>query len=126
MQNSAAVRYRLGRFCGWRLNLKGRKVQTMDTTLTRTDNSALPGSQRQSLLDLGAAAPVQSLQLRPGQQVRLQVTQGCLWLTQDGRPEDIILAQGQHCTLQSAGHYRLGAFGQADTQLHLSGSFVAL
>ncbi len=98
----------------------------MDTTLTRTDNSALPGSQRQSLLDLGAAAPVQTLILQPGKQVRLLVTQGCLWLTQDGQAEDIILAQGQHCLLQSAGHYRLGAFGRADTQLRLSGSFLSL
>jgi hypothetical protein len=98
----------------------------MDSTLIRTDISALPGSQRHDLLDLSAAAPVHTLVLRPGQQVRLLVTQGCLWLTQDGRSEDVILAQGQHCTLQLAGHYRLGAFGQADTQLHLAGSFVSL
>lgn len=107
---TASVRYRFGRACGWRRGGAGRKVQAMDTTLTRTDISAPPGSRRQDL-DLAASAASQRLGLRAGQQALLQVSQGCLWLTQDGRPDDIILRRGEQLRLQEPGIYRLGALG---------------
>lgn len=29
----------------------------------------------------------------------LACSRGCLWITQDGDPKDVILSAGQHCTL---------------------------
>lgn len=82
----------------------------MDTTLTRTDITALPGSRRHQL-ELAANAPAQRLGLRAGQQMLVQVSLGCLWLTQDGRPDDIMLRPGERLHLQAPGVYRLGALG---------------
>ncbi len=110
---SPAVEYRLGAACGWRRARAGRKVRPMDSTLNRTEISALPGSQRHHL-DLPANAASQLFQLRKGQQLLLQVSRGCLWVTQDGRLDDIILAPGSRLQLQEPGNYRLGAFGPAD------------
>lgn len=117
------VRYRLALVCGWRCPLQAGKVKAMNTPLPRTEINALPGSQRQHL-DLAMAAAAYSLNLRPGQHALLQVTQGRLWLTQDGRPEDIILARGQQWALQTPGHYRLSAFGPADTQVSMWATFA--
>jgi len=58
-----------------------------------------------------AAAPARCLRLRRGQQLLLQVSSGRLWLTQDGRPEDRVLAPGERLQLQGPGRFRLGAFG---------------
>jgi hypothetical protein len=113
---SCSVRYRLGPLCGWRRTRQGRKVQAMDTTLTRTEMTALPGSQRRCL-DLPAAAPAQQLRLRANRRLLVQVSRGCLWLTRDGRPEDIVLQHGQEMQLREAGTYRLSAFGPAETQV---------
>ena len=85
----------------------------MDITITRTEINALPGSQRHQL-DLPAAAASQLLKVRPGERLLVQVSQGCLWLTRDGYPEDIFLQAGAKLQLQEAGNYRLGAFGSAD------------
>ncbi|MCV2368604.1 DUF2917 domain-containing protein [Roseateles oligotrophus] len=85
----------------------------MDSTITRTEITALPGSQRQQL-ELPASAASQLLKLRPGQRLLVQVSQGCLWLTRDGHLDDIFLPRGAQLQLQQAGNYRLGAFGPAD------------
>ena len=58
-----------------------------------------------------AAAPARPLRLRRGQQLLLQICSGRLWLTQDGCPEDRVLAPGERLRLPGPGHFRLGALG---------------
>ncbi|MDC8771500.1 DUF2917 domain-containing protein [Roseateles albus] len=85
----------------------------MDNTLTRTDITPEPGSLCKQL-KLPANAASQLLQLRCGQSLLVQVSQGWLWLTRDGELDDIILPSGSRLQLQEPGNYRLGAFGPAD------------
>ena len=75
----------------------------MDTTLH-------PSSPAQTLqLDAGAAARL--LRLRARQHCWLRVDSGRLWLTQDGLPDDQVLASGARLRLQGPGRFRCSAFG---------------
>ncbi|MCV2356114.1 DUF2917 domain-containing protein [Paucibacter sp. B2R-40] len=82
----------------------------MDSPITRTNITALPGSRR-TQLDLPADATRQQLKLHAGQTLLVHVIQGSLWLTRDGHLEDTILQPGAQALLRAPGNYRLGAFG---------------
>jgi Protein of unknown function (DUF2917) len=59
----------------------------------------------------------QRLRLAEGQQLIIAVQAGRLWLTEDGRPEDRVLARGEEVRLQGPGSFRLGAFGPEGVQI---------
>lgn len=85
-----------------------------------TKTPALTGSQRGPAfpaLELLPSHAARLLSLGRRQQLLLQVSEGQLWLTQDGRLDDQVLQAGQQALLQGPGHYRIGAFGSGRTRL---------
>jgi len=90
----------------------------MDISLRTARTAALPGSQRQSqVLTLAVEQAPQALRLRAWESAKLRVRSGRLWLTQDGKPDDLFLVVGQQLLLLGPACYRLGALDCAGVEL---------
>ncbi|MBB4843239.1 hypothetical protein HNP55_001758 [Paucibacter oligotrophus] len=61
----------------------------------------------------------QALHLRAWESAHLRVRGGTLWLTQDGKPDDLFLASGQQLLLLGPACYRLGALDRSGAELIL-------
>lgn len=92
----------------------------MDITLRTARTAALPGSQRQNQsLTLAVEQAPQALHLRGLESALLRVRAGTLWLTQDGKPDDLFLSAGQQLLLLGPACYRLGALDRSGAELTL-------
>jgi len=92
-------------------------------TLLRTDAhsaATLPGSQRQAELHLAAAQAPLALPLRAWQSRTLRVSHGCLWLTEQGKPDDVFIQAGQQMHLLGPARFYLSAAGAAGVRLSLT------
>jgi hypothetical protein len=70
------------------------------------------------LVHLTAALPgSRLLRLPDGSGHRIVSLSGDVWITEQGRPEDIILHAGESVTLQSSGTALIMAFGSADIEV---------
>lgn len=68
-------------------------------------------------LTLEPLQPVMSLHCRAGQRASLEVLSGRLWLTQQGRSDDLFLEAGQGLTLQGPAVLYAGADGATPLRL---------
>jgi hypothetical protein len=68
-------------------------------------------------LTLAPDQPVMLLHCRAGQRASLEVLSGRLWLTQQGRSEDLFLQAGQGLTLQGPAVLYAGADGTTPLRL---------
>jgi len=115
------VRYRLALLCVCCDARPARKLQAMDISLRTARTAALPGSQRQTTspqaLSLAVEQAPQALRLRAWESAQLRVRSGTVWLTQDGKPDDLFLVVGQQLLLLGPACYRLGALDCAGVEL---------
>ena len=68
-------------------------------------------------ITLDHGQPVMPLHCRAGQRASLEVLEGRLWLTQQGRSEDLFLVAGQGLTLQGPAVLYAGADGATPLRL---------
>lgn len=81
----------------------------------------LPSVSTCQTLSLCPEQAARLLRLRAHQRCLLRVDAGQLWLTQDGLPNDQVLAPGEPTRLQGPGCFRLGALGAQPVALALIG-----
>jgi len=75
-------------------------------------------SPAQRLLRL-PPAPVQQLECPARGRVELTVRQGCIWLTCEGRPEDVFLATGEAWSVSGAARLHFNAENGQDALLEI-------
>ncbi|WP_313077581.1 DUF2917 domain-containing protein [Melaminivora sp.] len=79
--------------------------------------SARPAPPRWRELSLPARQPVHVVEVPRGARLLLQGRGGRVWLTCDGRPDDLFLEAGAQLAVTGPARLRLGAYGDVDARL---------